>query len=247
LRARRAYFALVTRLDAMIGQILDKLEATGLVRNTLVVYSSDHGDQLGERGLWWKHTFYEESVAVPLIMRWPGRLAAGERRKQIVNLTDVSATMLDALGAPALPNASGRSFLGVARNATASWDDQTFSEYCTDAVPAWTGGQAVRQRMIRRGRWKLVYYHGYAPQLFDLAADPDECRDCAADPTYAEIRAELTTRLMADWDPDEIERRMRRRRADKDLIGTWAQKTAPGDQYRWDMRADQNRLDASPP
>jgi choline-sulfatase len=247
LRARRAYFALVTRLDAMIGQILDKLEATGLARNTLVVYSSDHGDQLGERGLWWKHTFYEESVAVPLIMRWPGRLAAGERRKQIVNLTDVSATMLDALGAPALPNASGRSFLGIARNATASWDDQTFSEYCTDAVPAWTGGQAVRQRMIRRGRWKLVYYHGYAPQLFDLAADPDECRDCAADPTYAEIRAELTTRLLADWDPDEIERRMRRRRADKDLIGTWAQKTAPGDLYRWDMRADQNRLDASPP
>ncbi|MFN8701810.1 MAG: sulfatase-like hydrolase/transferase [Rhodospirillales bacterium] len=247
LRARRAYFALVTRLDAMIGQILDKLEATGLARNTLVVYSSDHGDQLGERGLWWKHTFYEESVAVPLILRWPGRLAAGERRKQIVNLTDVSATMLDALSAPALPNASGRSFLGVARNATASWDDQTFSEYCTDAVPAWTGGQAVRQRMIRRGRWKLVYYHGYAPQLFDLVADPDECRDCAADPTYAETRAELTTRLLADWDPDEIERRMRRRRADKDLIGTWAQKTAPGDQYRWEMRADQNRLDASPP
>jgi hypothetical protein len=73
------------------------------------------------------------------------------------------------------------------------------------------------------------------------------CRDCAADRTYAEICAELTTRLLADWYPDEIERRMRRRRADKDLIGTWAQKTAPSDQYRWDMRADQNRLDASPP
>lgn len=247
LRARRAYFGLVTRLDTMIGQILDKLEATGLARNTLVVYSSDHGDQLGERGLWWKHTFYEESVAVPLIMRWPGQLAAGERRKQIVNLIEVSATMLDALSAPALPNASGRSFLGVARNASASWDDQTFSEYCTDAVPAWTGGQAVRQRMIRRGRWKLVYYHGYAPQLFDLAADPDECRDCAADPTYSDIRADLTARLLADWDPDEIQRRMRRRRADKDLIGAWAQKTAPSDQYRWDMRADQNRLDPTPP
>jgi choline-sulfatase len=180
-------------------------------------------------------------------MRWPGRLAADERRKQIVNLTDVSATMLDALGAPALPNASGRSFLGVARDAAVSWNDQTFSEYCTDGVPAWTGGQAVRQRMIRQGRWKLVYYHGYAPQLFDLAADPDEGCDCAADPAYAEIRDDLTMRLLADWDPDEIERRMRRRRADKDLIGAWAQKTAPSDQYRWDMRPDQNHLDASPP
>lgn len=246
LRARRAYFGLVTRLDAMIGQILDRLDALGLARNTLVVYTSDHGDQLGERGLWWKHTFYEESVAVPLIVRWPDALAAGERRNHIVNLTDVSATMLEALGAPALPNAAGRSFLGAARNAGAAWQDETFSEYCTDTVPAWTGGQAVRQRMVRKGAWKLVYYHGYAPQLFDLASDPDELRDRAADPACAQIRADLTRRVLAGWDPDEIERRMRRRRADKDLIGAWARKTAPGDQYRWDARAAYNRLDGTP-
>ena len=80
-------------MDDMIGRILDKLEATGLDENTLVIYCSDHGDQLGERGLWWKQTFYDESVKIPLIMAWPGVLPAGEVRTQVVNLTDLAATI----------------------------------------------------------------------------------------------------------------------------------------------------------
>lgn len=94
MRARAAYWGLVTRLDILIGRILDTLERLGLAEDTLVVYTSDHGDQLGERGLWWKHTFYEESVSVPLILRWPGHLPAGQRRPQVVNLIDVTATIL---------------------------------------------------------------------------------------------------------------------------------------------------------
>jgi len=90
-------------MDRMIQQILDRLEANGLADNTLVVYASDHGDQLGERGLWWKQTFHEQSIKVPLIMRWAGRLPAGERRGQVVNLLDLASTMLDAAGAPPLP------------------------------------------------------------------------------------------------------------------------------------------------
>ena len=79
------------------------LAAEGLDDDTLVVYSTDHGDQLGERGLWWKHTLYEDSVRVPLVLRWPGMLPAGERRAQLVDLLDVAATMSSALGGPALP------------------------------------------------------------------------------------------------------------------------------------------------
>ena len=75
-RARTAYYALVYRLDTMIGELLRCLADEGLDENTLVVYTTDHGDQLGERGLWWKHTLYEESVRVPLIVRWPGRASA---------------------------------------------------------------------------------------------------------------------------------------------------------------------------
>ncbi len=245
-RSRAAYWGLVTRLDHMIGQILTTLDRLGLAENTLIVYTSDHGDQLGERGLWWKHTFYEESVSVPLILSWPGQLPATARRPHVVNLIDLTATVLDALGAAPLPHAQGKSFLEVARDASAPWDDETFSEYCTDEVPAWTGGQAVRQRMIRSGRWKLVYYHGYRPQLFDLERDPRELVDLAEDSGHREIRDRLEARLLADWDPDAIATRMRERRLDKDVIGAWARSVLPTDQYRWQIKPEQNRIDDGP-
>ena len=74
LRARTAYYGLVTRLDTLIGHLLETLERLGLAENTLIVYTSDHGDQIGERGLWWKQTFYDEATKVPMILSWPGRL-----------------------------------------------------------------------------------------------------------------------------------------------------------------------------
>jgi choline-sulfatase len=243
-RARTAYYALVTRLDALIGQIVATLRASGLEDDTLIVYSSDHGDQLGERGLWWKHTFFEESVKVPLILAWPGRLPAGERRAQVVSLIDLTATLLEALGAPALPGAHGRSFLGVARNAGVPWLDEAVSEYCTDESPAWTGGMAVQTRMLRQGRWKLNYYHGYDPQVFDLEADPAEQDDLATSRAHATVRQGLLQRLLADWDPEAVRRRMRARRLDKDLLGAWARQVQPQSQYLWALRPEQNRLDA---
>jgi choline-sulfatase len=239
-RARAAYWGLVTRLDILVGRILSTMERLGLAENTLVAYTSDHGDQLGERGLWWKHTFYEESVAVPLILSWPGRLPAGQRRPQVVNLIDVTATMLEALGAQPLPHAQGTSLLAVARDAAVPWIDETFSEYCTDAVPNWTGGMAVRQRMIRSGPWKLIYYDGYRPQLFDLSSDPHELSDLAEDAAHRAVREQLTRTLLADWDPAAIAQRMQERRRDKDVIGAWARGTQPADQHRWKLTPEQN-------
>ena len=101
LRARTAYWGLVTRLDHMIGRILGALEAAGLVENTLVLYTSDHGEQAGEHGLWWKQTFYEDSVRVPAILAWPGRLPEGQRCGRVTSSLDLNATLLDALGVPA--------------------------------------------------------------------------------------------------------------------------------------------------
>lgn len=243
LRSRVAYYALTYRLDAMIGEVLAALDRNGLRENTLIVYASDHGDQIGERGLWWKHTFHEEFVRVPMILSWPGKLPEGERRSQVVNLIDLSATMLEALGAPGLPNGQGRSFLHVAKDGNAPWVDETVSEYCTDAVPAWTGGMAVRQRMLRAGRWKLIYYHGYRPQLFDLTIDPDEMHDLAEDPAHAAVRDRLLERLLADWSPDDIDRRMKARRRDKDLLAKWARSTNPPNTQLWPTSPDQNSLD----
>ena len=170
LRARAAYWALVASIDVMVGQILAALAENGLAENTLIVYTSDHGDMLGEHGLWWKHVFYEESAKVPLIMHWPGVIASGQRCDRVVSALDVNATILDALGAPPLPNSAGRSLLGLVDGSDAPlWDDIAYSEYCSDEFCP-EGG--CYQRMVRRGEWKLVYYHGQPAQLFNLASDP---------------------------------------------------------------------------
>jgi len=176
-------------------------------------------------------------------MRWPAGLPRGQRRAQIGNLIEVAATMLDAIGAAPLPQAQGRSFLAAARDPAATWNDETFSEYCTDAVPSWTGGMAVQQRMIRSGKWKLIFYNGYRPQLFDLAADPRELDDLAEQPTHRAVRERLERALLAEWDPDAIAARMRARRGDKDVIGAWARAVRPADQHRWSLTAEQNWID----
>jgi choline-sulfatase len=243
IRARTAYYGLVTSFDRMVGAILDRLESLGLAENTLVVYASDHGDQIGERGLWWKQAFYEESVKVPLIMAWPGVLPEGERRAQIVNLIDLGPTMLDALSAPALPNAQGRSFLEVAKDAATPWLDETFSEYCTDGMAPWAGTQPVQQRMIRLGRWKLIYYHGYPPQLFDLEDDPTELHDLAGDRRHAGLTDDLVGRVLADWDPQAIGRQMAGRVANKRLLQAWARAVEPPESYRWPIKMEDNWLE----
>lgn len=243
LRTRIAYYAMTYRMDALIGDVLAALARNGLADNTLIVYTSDHGEQIGERGLWWKHTFYDQSLKIPLILSWPGQLPQGERRAQIVNLMDVSATLLAAMAAPVLPSSDARSFLDVARNGAAPWVDETFAEYCTDDTPPWTGGMAVRQSMIRQGRWKLVYHHGYRPQLFDMANDPDELRDLAEDAAHETVRDALLARIFAQWDPVAIDRRMRARVADKALLGAWCRATQPPSTYVWELRPEMNRLD----
>jgi choline-sulfatase len=273
-RCRTAYWALVDRLDAMIGQVLQALEANGFADDTLVIYTTDHGEQAGEHGLWWKQTFYEASARVPLIIAWPGVIAPGQRCRRVVSALDVTATILDAAGAPALPRLAGRSLLGligpvegprskddnaasppevpaspsilrpsseganpssVLRPSPKEWEDVAFSEFCVEA--GWY------QRMIRSGPWKLNYYHGHRPQLFNLADDPDEVRDLADDPGCARIREELTARVVAGWDVDAITRKIAEKRENHALLVQWARATHPRDAYRWHMPPELNYLD----
>ena len=242
MRARAAYYAMVDTLDGMIGQILDQLETLGLAENTLIIYASDHGDQLGERGLWWKQTFYEQSVKVPLLMSWPGMLPAATRRDQIVNLVDLTATIVQAAGADPLPGIDGRSLLQLARDPDTEWNNKTFSEYCTDGMQAWSGGRVLQSRMIRTGPWKYNYYHGYPNQLFNLADDPQEMRNLADDPDYRDIAGELVAELLQDWQPDQIDALIRHRNQCKSVLKAWAGQVQPPDTYRWETRMEDNWL-----
>lgn len=242
LRARAAYWGLVHRLDGMIGELLSALEEKGILDDTLVVYASDHGDHVGERGLWWKHTFHEESVKIPLVMRLPQVLPASERRSEIVNLVDLSQTMLEAMGGSPLPHADGRSFWSLAKDASAPWVNETYSEYCTDTVPYWTGGRAVQQRMIRSGRWKLIAYDNEPLQLFDLQDDPDELENLAEKTQHADLRNSLLKKLFDGWDAESIAGRMRERRVEKDVVDAWAKMIQPKSEFLWPFDPADNFL-----
>lgn len=243
IRARAAYYALVESMDAMIGDVLDKLESLGLAENTLVIYASDHGEQIGERGLWWKHTFYEESVRVPLIMRWPGVLPSGQRRKQVVSLVDTTATILDALQAPELPGIDGKSFLAMAKDEKADWRDIAFSEYSWGSKFDW-GLEAPGQiRMVRSGPFKLIYYNDAPVQLFNLDEDPDELNDLASDPDHKDIVEQLSEKLFDGWNPKSIGREIEAQIPAKEIFHGWAAKVRPQSTDVWEMKPEHNRLD----
>ena len=176
-------------------------------------------------------------------MSLPGSLPENTVSSDVVSLMDLSQTMIDALGGDLLPGADGRSFWPRITGAAQSWDDTVTCEYCTDAVPSWTGGRAIRHRMVRRGRWKLHLYPGERPLLFDLGADPQERRDLAGDPAHAETLARMIALALDGWDPDAIGQTMRGRRARKDVLAAWAQRTEPPSAHLWPLRPEMNRLE----
>lgn len=242
LRARAAYYGLVRRMDIMVGQILDTLHATGLAQNTLVIYCSDHGEHLGERGLWWKNTLFDEATKVPLILSWQGHLPCGEQRDQVVNLVDVGATIIEAARAPALPRSSGKSLLTIAAAAQAHWISETYSEYVTDVVTHWTGNRSTQQRMIRCGPWKLHYIHEEPLLLFNLESDPDELNNMAEDASFRGVRDTLLAKVLAGWDPDLIRKETNIRRLEKDLLSDWGAATSPVSTYTYPISASDSWL-----
>jgi arylsulfatase A-like enzyme len=131
----------------------------------------------------------------------------------------------------------------VARNAAHPWADATVSEYCSDAAEPWAGATPVQQRMLRTRRWKLNYYHGDRPQLYDMREDPRETTDLADDARHAGVRDALVRRVLAGWDPEHVGRRMAARRRDKAVLGAWARAVRPPDAYRWRLRMEDNWLD----
>lgn len=244
-RARTAYWALVDRMDFMIGQILSALEVNGLADNTLIVYMSDHGEQAGEHGLWWKQTFYEHSAKVPAIVSWPGKLPEGKRFDEVISSLDLNATMVDALGCAPLPHSRGRSLLPLLGGETSDWENVAFSEFCQDAAGA--GGPfpeaGIYQRMVRRDEWKLNYYHGQPSQLFNLKEDPDERDDRVNDPACAGVVASLTEDVLTGWQPEAIAETMADKRADNRVLSAWGRQVKPKDQMRWDLRPEMDYLE----
>ena len=200
-RGRAAYYGLVTFCDDRISEVLDALDASGQADNTVVVYVSDHGELNGEHGLWNKQSFYEHSSHIPMIVRWPGKIAAGRRIEQVTSLVDLTATILDVAGTD-LPGQNGISLAPLLEGSVQETEGVALSEY-------FAVGAITPARMLRRGRYKLNYYHNESPELFDLESDPDEMVNLAGDAAHAEIQAQLLGELLNEWDPDDMDRRIR--------------------------------------
>jgi choline-sulfatase len=232
--ARAAYYGLTTTHDRNVGRIFGALEASGLADDTVVVYTSDHGDMAGELGMWWKSSMYEGSVGVPLIWSLPDRLHAstgatnGRTLSTLASLIDIGPTLIDLAGAPPLPHAGGRSLLPWLRGETPSnWVDEVYAEMnaAFDVPPI---------RMVRQGPWKLVHFHGYeTPQLFNLDEDPHELNDRGSDAAVAHIRDALHAKALAGWSAEAMEAALERRARDHAVLVQWTRTQQPHDPTLW--------------
>jgi len=206
-KAIAAYYGLCTFLDDNIGKVLRTLDATGLTDNTRVLYTTDHGDNLGARGLWGKSTMYEEVAGVPLIIKGPD-IPQGVKITAPASHVDTYPFILESTGA-SVPEAydthPGKSLFKLATGPAP--DRSVLSEY--HGMGSTTGAF-----MIRHGKYKYVHYVAYPPQLFDLEADPEELSDLAEKPEFAQVLAACRQRLYEICDPAEVDARAKRRQAE---------------------------------
>jgi choline-sulfatase len=205
-RALCGYFGLVSYLDENIGKILNTLNEVGLAENTNILYTSDHGDNLGARGLWGKSTMFEEIAGVPLIMAGPD-VPKGIQIQDSVSHVDCFPTILQGVGIDFQSVKDDHPGVSLFDIANGHKPDRTvISEY--HGMGTTTGAYA-----LRNGKWKYVYYPKYPAQLFDLENDPNEILDLGQDLKYSHVIEECHKKLLTVCDPDETDRRAKSRQA----------------------------------
>jgi choline-sulfatase len=193
------YYALCSFLDDNVARVLHALETSGQVDNTQIIYTSDHGDMIGNHGIWAKSYMYEDSVGIPMTLTGPG-VDAGVNSTP-VSLTDLASTIEKAVA-------------GDVADARGSWQGRPLQGFVDRPEPErpvlseyHDGGSPCGFFMLRQGPWKLVYFsEGHAPLLFDMEKDPRELVNLAADPAQSETLARLSGQLFDILDPEAVNR-----------------------------------------
>lgn len=220
-RARRAYYGAISYLDSMIGRVLDALEAAGLRESTAIVFASDHGEMLGERGMWFKKHFFEPSLRIPLILRLPG--AAPRRVATPASLVDLLPTFMglaEGRGwSSEVEPLDGEDLLALIEEAPDP-ERPVYAEYLAEATPA-------PILMIRRGRHKFVWSSEDPPLLYDLAEDPRELSNLADSPGHAGVVARFRAEVARKWDNGALSESVRLSQRRRRLV------MAAGDKPRW--------------
>ena len=199
--ARRAYYANTSYFDWWLGELLTTLDETGRADDTVVIVTSDHGDMLGDRGSWFKFSFFERSARVPLLIAGPG--IAPRTVPDVCSLADLAPTLIDFAGGPPVEPGvplDGRSLWPAATGsagATGSDDGEAIGEYMAEMTshPIF---------MIRRGQYKYIHCDTDPPLLYDLSADPAEHRNLAGSPELADLSAAFAAEVTQRWDSAAI-------------------------------------------
>lgn len=170
-RIKARYYGSISHIDKNVGKILDALEEYGLRENTIVIYSSDHGDLMGDHYHWGKRSYFEGASHIPLVLSWPGHLPEGIARDEFVMLNDILPTLVETAGACRPLGISGGNLVELLKRPGTPWRDTVWGEY---------GRGRTAKFMLRTGDWKYIYMvNGGREQLFNLADDPDELNDLA--------------------------------------------------------------------
>jgi len=196
--ARHAYYGMVSYIDEKVGRLMQTLEKTGLLDNTVVIFTSDHGEMMGERGMWYKQHFFEWAAKVPLIVSYPERFPQS-RISSNVSLIDIMPTVLDTAVAgeahATVDELDGQSlYPALTSSSEEQLTDTAISEFAAD-------GSTGPSRMVKKGDWKYMYLEGVDEMLFDTVNDPKELHNRITDPSLAEVADDLRALAMQDWDP----------------------------------------------
>lgn len=208
--ARRGYYGMISYVDTLFGRLIDAIEGSGFTEDTVILFASDHGDMIGERGMWFKKTLFEPAIRVPLIIHDPKGTAGIVDAP--VSLLDIFPTMLEIAGIPAEQVAGsldGRSLLPAMRGEALA--GQVLIEHLD-------GGTDAPRVAVRDGDWKLVYSKAYPTQLYNLAEDPDEQKDLAGTDHPDEVR--LTEIVKRTWDLDQLAEDVVEAQTERKLIDT---------------------------
>jgi uncharacterized sulfatase len=190
----RAYYASISFLDAQVGRVLDALDRLGLADNTIVIFMSDHGYMLGERGQWMKQMLFERSARTPLMMAGPGVTAKGRASTRIVELLDLYPTLAELAGIAPPPGLHGRSLAPLLRDPNAQWNHPALTQVLRGPATERFKGYSVRNE-----RWRYTEWEGgkRGTELYDEDGDPNELRNLAEDPKHGKVVAELRALLKA--------------------------------------------------
>ena len=205
---RRSYYGLIAEVDAEIGRVLDFLDASGQAEDTLIVFTSDHGEQLGDHHLLGKCGFYDESYHIPLIIADPRDAASGTRGHVVQGLSesvDVMPTILDWLGLPVPISCDGHTLLPLLHGAAgAATREAVHFEFSlrvgfpyAKLLPPGLDWRDAELAVLRTERYKYVHFPSWPPVLFDLQEDPGEFRNRAEDPAYRDIALEMARRMLS--------------------------------------------------